>query len=310
MGLRLVLRKVRNVARRFNRWQAQQRRTAAWRVKRLILRNRQEQYQNDALEPLLHASENSFSLNSAEQDMFRDNGVLYPLPLCSTESMSDIARYVRAFTLTSECPVPGYAHTKWRHIDDTVIYQLATHPAILDRVSQILGENILLWQSNLFDKPPGADEIPWHQDRLFLELEDGVNVSAWIALDDVDAANACVQVIPGSHHQIIPAARPSAKRGTSSTAFGRMADPEQIDDLSAVNIELRAGEFMLFDECLLHRSKVNSSGRQRLGLALRYTTPDAYITHQLDGYHSLLVRGKDTSGKNRLGLSPVRLSTR
>jgi hypothetical protein len=279
-------------------------------VKRLLLSNRQEQYQDAALEPLLSAAENRFTLSSIERNIFRDNGVLYPLTLCSTDAMSEISRYVRAFTLTSECPVPGYAHTKWRHIDDTVIYQLATHPAILDRVSQILGENILLWQSNLFDKPPGADEIPWHQDRLFLELEDGVNVSAWIALDDVDAANGCVQVIPGSHHQIIPPAQPSAKRGASSTAFGRMADPKQIDDSSAVDIELCAGEFMLFDEYLLHRSKVNSSGRQRLGLALRYTTPDAYITHQLDGFHSLLVRGKDTRGKNRLGLSPVRLSGR
>jgi chlorinating enzyme len=310
MGFRLVARKARQAVRRIKRWYTQQKRSVSWWVKRSILNNRQEQYQNAALEPLLNIKENSFSPSSVERDMFRDNGVLYPLTLCSTDVMSEISRYVRAFTLTSECPIHGYPHTKWRHIDDAVIYQLATHPAILDRVSQILGKNVLLWQSNLFDKPPGADEIPWHQDRLFLELEDGVNVSAWIALDDVDAANGCVEVIPGSHHQIIPAAKPSARRGTSSTAFGRMADPKQIDDSSAVNIELRAGEFMLFDEYLLHRSKVNSSGRQRLGLALRYTTPDAYITHQLDGFHSLLVRGKDTSGKNRLGLSPVRLSIR
>ena len=308
-ALRALVWKIRRRVRRYRCWWAHWVRSVSARARRLTLGKRQLQYQNAALEPLLRTA-SSASLSPVEIEQFRSKGVVYPLPLCSHEDMSSIRHYVRSFTLNGECPVPGYSHTKWRHIDDAVIYRLGTHPAILDRVSQILGENILLWQSNLFDKPPGAEEIPWHQDRLFLELEGGTNVSAWIALDDVDINNGCVQVIPGSHRQVIPPANPAATRGSSATAFGRMADPGRINNDEAINIELKAGEFMLFDEYLLHRSNTNTSQRQRLGLALRYTTPEARITHQLDGYHCLLVRGKDTSGHNRLGLSPVRLTER
>lgn len=306
MNIRLAARRIKKGIRTFQRWWSHRMRVARWRMRRMLLRNRQYEYQNSGLESLLQEPGNGTALSKTEMDRFHNDGIVYPLTLCSADTMSDIACYIRAFTLTGECPVPGYPNTKWRHIDDAVIYQLGTHPAILDRVSQILGENILLWQSNLFDKSPGADEIPWHQDRLFLELKDGINVSAWIALDDVDATNGCVEVIPGSHHQEIPLAKNASSYGSSSTAFGRMADPEQIDHSAAVNIELRAGEFMLFDEYLLHRSKANLSNRQRLGLALRYTTPDAKITHMLYGFHCLLVRGKDTNGQNRLGLPPVR----
>lgn len=308
--LRLYIWKIRKQARLTRRWCAHRLRAVLWQIKRRVLRNREEPYQRAALAPLLHTPINSYSLSTAEIARFQQQGMISPLPLCSAEDMSLIRRYVRDFTLTAECPVPGYPHTKWRHINDAVIYHLGTHAAILDRVSQLLGDNILLWQSNLFDKPPGADEIPWHQDRLFLELEEGTNVSAWIALDDVDTGNACVQVIPGSHHQIIAPANPDARYGSPRTAFGRMADPEQIDATTAVNIELRAGEFMLFDQYLLHRSGRNSSNRQRLGLALRYTTPEARVSHQLEGYHCLLVRGKDTARKNRIGLSPVSLIQR
>lgn len=306
MNIRLAARKIKKGIMAFRRWWSPRVRAVRWRMKRMLLRNHQYEYQNSALESLLHEPENGASLSKTEMERFYNDGVVHPLPLCSAGTMSHITRYIRAFTLTRECPVPGYPNTKWRHIDDAVIYKLGTHPAILDRVSQILGENILLWQSNLFDKSPGADEIPWHQDRLFLELEGGINVSAWIALDDVDATNGCVEVIPGSHRRKIPLAKNAATYGSSRTAFGRMADPEQIDDSTAVNIELRAGEFMLFDEYLLHRSQANRSNRQRLGLALRYTTPDAKVTHMLDGFHCLLVRGEDTSGQNRLGLPPVR----
>jgi len=219
--------------------------------------------------------------------------------------MVEIREYLRAVTLQYDCAVEGFPNTKWRHLDDPVVYRLCAHPAIVERVGALLGPDVLLWQSNLFDKPPGASEIPWHQDRLFLEVEGGTNVSAWIAIDDVDEHNACVEVIKGSHRSVVPPADPSARRGKSDRAFGRMADPRLVDASRAVPVRLRAGQFMLFHEFLLHRSAQNASHRQRLGLAVRFTTPQTRVTHQLDAYHTLLVRGRDRAGINRMGLPPA-----
>lgn len=274
-------------------------------VRLAVARSRRDAAQCRILRLLDREATTHDRLSDEQISQFQRDGYVSPLTLCPPDEMQAIRRYLRTDTLNGYCPVPGYPHTKWRHIDDVVVYQLCAHPAIRERIAQLLGEDLLLWQSNLFDKPPGSSEIPWHQDRLFLELGAGVNVSAWLAIDRVDQANSCVQIIPGSHRSIVPAAASPTHAHDASTAFGRMADPDCIDERRAVPIELQAGEFMLFDEFLLHRSAANRSRRQRLGLAVRYTTPSARITHQLDGYHAVLVRGCDRFGSNRLGLPPA-----
>lgn len=284
----------------------QGRRSLTRQVKNALLSNRQSEWQIEALRPFDTPPNDVYRLSADELQRYAGDGYVMPLQLCSADQMHAVARYIRTFTLATDCPVPGFPRTKWRHIDDAVVFAIGSHPSILDRVAQLLGDDILLWQSNLFDKQPGDDEIAWHQDRAFLELAGGVNVSAWVAIDDVDADNGCVQVIPGSHQEVLPLADPAATQGSSKTAFGRMADLTGNDDRGTVDVTLMAGQFMLFDEYLAHRSGQNKSRRQRLGLALRYTTPAARVTHQLAGFHSLLVRGRDSIGNNRLGLPPAR----
>ena len=95
----------------------------------------------------------------------------------------------------------------------------------MDRVEGILGPDIVLWQSNFFNKPPGAKEIPWHQDMNFWssEIEPGINVSAWLAIDDTDVTNSCVQLMPGSHRKMIPHVK-----ATPEQAFRQQGDPDHI----------------------------------------------------------------------------------
>ena len=46
--------------------------------------------------------------------------------------------------------------------------EYARHPGILDLVSQLIGEDIILWGSQVFCKPPLTGKaIPWHQDGQF-----------------------------------------------------------------------------------------------------------------------------------------------
>ena len=101
-------------------------------------------------------------------------------------------------------------------------------------------------------------EIPWHQDINFWPIEPPVNVSAWIAIDEATAENSCVRIIPGSHRQFLP-----HQQAPGEMAIGEMVDPQSYDTGSAVDMELKPGEFFLFSERALHASGANTSQKRR-----------------------------------------------
>ena len=51
----------------------------------------------------------------------------------------------------------------------------------------------------LYFKPPGARGQALHQDNFYLRVQPGTCMAAWMALDDCDEENGCMQVVPGSH---------------------------------------------------------------------------------------------------------------
>ncbi len=70
----------------------------------------------------------------------------------------------------------------------------------LDRVmTAILGRSPYAVQTMIYFKPPGSRGQALHQDNFYLKAEPGTCVAAWMALDRVDVANGCLQVVPGSH---------------------------------------------------------------------------------------------------------------
>jgi len=80
------------------------------------------------------------------------------------------------------------------------LWDIATHPAILDHVEDLLGPNIVCWASAILSKRPhDPKKVPWHQDAAFWKLSPARTVTVWLALDDADAGNAAMQFIPGTH---------------------------------------------------------------------------------------------------------------
>lgn len=243
-----------------------------------------------------------YQLSRADVDFFVANGYLGPYAAMSPSQMAGIRAEIEAKVLSSDGPNPS-SRGQSRHMDQPVVYDLATHPAIIDRIAGLLGPDLVVWATNFWNKAPGGVEIPWHQDINFWPLEPPVNISAWIAIDEVTVENSCVQVIPGSHRQSLP-----HTRAPDGVAFAEMADPDAFDDSAAVNMELKAGEFFLFSERTLHRSSKNRSQKRRLGISLRVTLPIVHIfqdsppLHQ--GHTAILAKGKDVMGFNRYAGRP------
>ena len=80
------------------------------------------------------------------------------------------------------------------------LYDLVTHPTILDHVQDLIGPDIICWTSHAFCKAAfDPKRIPFHQDASYWPLTPARTVTVWLAIDDADRENSCLQVIPRTH---------------------------------------------------------------------------------------------------------------
>jgi non-haem Fe2+, alpha-ketoglutarate-dependent halogenase len=192
-----------------------------------------------------------------------------------------------------------------RHFDQRFVWEVAAHPAVLDAVEAAIGPNVMLLTTHFFCKYPQplqeqAPErfVAWHQDVTYWGLEPPEAMTAWYAVDDSDAENGCMRVIPGTHMGGIRA------HGTSGRAGNMLSINQEVpvtveEEARAVNLPLRAGEISLHHGMLIHGSNPNRSGRRRCGLTIRYVKPEVRqvaINSQGRRYAPVLLRGEDRYG--------------
>ena len=190
---------------------------------------------------------------------------------------------------------------------------LARDPEIVELVSGVLGEDMILWGAHVFCKPAGHGfETPWHQDGHYWPIRPLATCTVWVALETSDVGNGCLRVIPGSHtaqqlHDHLHEDR------TDLTLNQRLA-PGTFDEHTAVDIELQPGQMSLHDVYMIHGANANRSDRRRTGVALRYMPSTSLFDRQLrpvDGQSGVpvnfanrplwLVRGVDRHGGNGVG---------
>lgn len=171
-------------------------------------------------------------------------------------------------------PGGGDAKRKWavRKINgcaehDEVFFAHAAHARILDLVALLIGEDIKLFGSQCFMKPPGGIEKPFHQDSAYFCIDPRDLVTCWTALDDSTLENGCLSVIPGSHSEGLLAHDQPWMVGDR---VDKQVGEEQIDRNREVPIVLKAGSASFHHSLLLHRSGPNASDRPRRGLAVHY----------------------------------------
>ena len=100
------------------------------------------------------------------------------------------------------------------HLAYTCIDEVAHHPVIVGAVSDLIGEDIVLYGTVLFFKEPkSAGFVSWHQDATYFGLRPYEHVSAWIALSPATLESGCMRFVPGSHQagQLDHRAHTSAK---------------------------------------------------------------------------------------------------
>ena len=179
------------------------------------------------------------------------------------------------------------------HLTYGPVHDLLTHPRTVAIVRDLLGDDIVGWGSHYFCKlPHDGKAVPWHQDASYWPLTPSKTVTVWLAIDDADRENACMRVIPGSHHFGHLTYR-------MTEDVDRTVLNLEVDNVERfgkpVDMELKAGELSVHADLLLHGSGANESDRRRCGLTLRYCAADV---RAYEGWNAkgVIVSGRDTSG--------------
>jgi ectoine hydroxylase-related dioxygenase (phytanoyl-CoA dioxygenase family) len=243
-------------------------------------------------------------LEVEEIDKFHEQGYLGPYTLRTPERMAAIRDHIEMVVLMKDGPNKA-SREHARHLDSRVMYDLCADTAITHRVASLLGPDIVLWSSNFWTKKPGGKEVPWHQDINYWPLDPPLNVTAWLAIDEVTVENSCVRIIPGSHKKMLPHIRIEEGKW-----FDEGVDMSCVDESKAVDMELKPGEFFIFSERLLHQSNPNRSAKRRMGLSIRMTTPFVKVYHDqspplFPGHKNIMILGEDRIGVNQLAAVPV-----
>jgi non-heme Fe2+,alpha-ketoglutarate-dependent halogenase len=223
-----------------------------------------------------------------------------------------------------------------KHLEDAALLDMYAHPAIVERIAQLLGPNLLLWRSQFFPKYPGMGGTGWHQATSYLnetmrtatltpqKLDELFQLTVWIAVTDSTLENGCLRMVPGTHRELQPMAveeyDPVRHAANKSDRFGtKILQPcEPISEGQAENLVMKAGQFIIFSERVMHGALPNiTTDDARLGMSARYIRPDVAIHNpwilgegglsisylriqklNLDRWRPLVVRGEDTHKLN------------
>ncbi|MEV5413216.1 chlorinating enzyme [Thermopolyspora sp. NPDC052614] len=303
----------------------------------------------------LGAERVSHRLTDEERAFFHENGYIGPITIYSPDEMSAMWKKIHRETLNRsyaaypevdrEIGAPNIYNYD-RHLDIDLLAEHICHPKIVDRVADIIGPDILCWRSEFFPKYPGDEGTDWHQADTFAnasgkpqllwpgESEDDFGagtITVWTAFTDATRENGCLQIIPGTQHQMNydetkhmrydeRRINHEVKNGVRRGFFGYDYRELQIDpdwrpnEEDAVPLVMEKGQCVIFWSTLMHASLPNiSKGRDyRMGFAVRYVPtkvrvyPDTNHIEEYGGAISLerwgavLVRGRDEYGHNKI----------
>jgi len=233
------------------------------------------------------------TLNSSQIQQYNEEGYLMPF-----EGLDrDESREIRAFfdgVLAAFMELGRSSYSiNTAHLRFARIYQLVQHKKLLDAVSDLLGPNLVCWGSHFFCKMPrDGKRVPWHQDSTYWPLSPTKTVTVWLAIDDADPENANMKFIPRSHlHGLIDYDETDDADTVLDLA---VKNPTSYGD-AEVNVALKAGQFSMHSDLLLHGSEANESNRRRCGLTIRYAAAD--VTTWFDWHKKgFVVRGENVNG--------------
>jgi non-haem Fe2+, alpha-ketoglutarate-dependent halogenase len=234
----------------------------------------------------------SKSLSPSAIEQYERDGYYFPVRVLSFREAGRYRERLERAERDLGGPLAGIYRVK-PHLLFTWLADLVRHPAILDAVEDLIGPDILCWNTSFFTKEarsPGF--VSWHQDATYWGLSEPDVVTAWVAFTESSARNGNMRVVPGSHRA--PVAHVDTFHPDNLLTRGQEITVE-VDESEAADIVLEPGEMSLHHVLIVHGSGANPSEDRRIGFAIRYMpTRIRQVAGPRDS--ATLVRGQDAFG--------------
>ncbi|MBL8705354.1 MAG: phytanoyl-CoA dioxygenase family protein [Rhodospirillales bacterium] len=223
-------------------------------------------------------------------EAYHRDGYYFPIRVMPESEIVDFRRRLETHERKTGQPLQG----NWRHKTHLLFTwadEMVHHPRILDAVEDVLGPNILCWNTNFFIKEANSPGfVSWHQDSTYWGLEPADVITAWVAFTESNLVSGCMKVIPGTH---IADQIPHVDTFHQDNLLSRGQEiAVEVDKSKAVDLILRPGEMSLHHIKLVHGSEPNRSNDRRIGMAIRYIPTHVRQTKVRDS--AMLVRGVDS----------------
>ena len=232
-------------------------------------------------------------LTPGQIEQYRRDGYVFPLRVLEAREIAPLRARLEALEAENGGRLKhsqrGKSHLLFKWLDD-----LIRDPRILDPVEQLIGPDILCWNTIFWIKDRGSRSfVSWHQDSRYWGLSSDRVVSAWLALSPAGIQAGCMRVMPGTHIGDTLAHHDSYHDDNMLTRGQEIVDG--VDDEAAVHMPLEAGQMSLHSYRLAHASGPNLSDDRRIGVSMHFMPPDtAQVVGDWDS--AALVRGADRYG--------------
>ena len=297
--------------------------------------------------------ETTYHFSEEDIKSFYENGYIGPFDLVSPEKMANLKESFLDIIHNRESRIYSYSQGDFqvnadseqqkqfaaskmgwrdRYLEIPELMDLFKQPEVTERCAQLLGEDLMVWRSQFFVCPPDGSPTPWHQGSLWLSdslqecvlqppnLEELCQLTCWVALTDSTLPKGPVALLPGTQKEIYPLnirrnldkSKKALGEGFLVAEIDYEVKPEDIQP-----IEVKAGQFFIFTERVIHGSFKNQTSDPRWGVSVRVIRPDTVAYSQkmrqeghglrvqnitqlkLDKWRAVMIRGEDRFGYNR-----------
>lgn len=202
---------------------------------------------------------------------FRRDGYLLVRGLINTEKMAEITRWTDEVCNLPEVPGKYMMYFEQSQLEpgkrllcrleDFEPYhegfcKLFNSEEMLGNVSQLFGDEAVLFKDKINFKMPGGDGFKAHQDvQAGWDTYASLHITALVAIDPCTTENGCLEVAAGFHDKGL---------------IGDKWKPLPEDELDYVPIPTEPGDVVFFDSYAPHRSSPNHTDSSRRVLYVTY----------------------------------------
>jgi len=244
-------------------------------------------------------SDNDIARSFGENGYYLARGVFSPAVMATLELEFDaIVEQIKASGDVIDATWDGTETKKIASGNDTILH---THnvqkysrawldalltPAFLDITCQILGEDIILHHTKLFQKPAvNGSPFPMHQDWSYFPTERDTMVAGIVHVSDATDEMGCLRVYPGSH-------RLGRIKGSNGRQHNEVLDAYPIENATVV--DAKAGDVVFFHYLTLHGSMPNRSDKLRKTVLCQLYAGNDQVEHgNKHPNEKLVLRGRN-----------------